>query len=78
MMGQKPEATPLDSNFRQDHVDAFVVPKSGTAGFSVPNDDFEEDDDDEDDQSEGNEQDSEEYGSEDSAGNGRNKKKSYR
>ena len=38
--GQK--AAPADSNFRQAHADAFVAPKQGTAGYSVPND-FEDD-----------------------------------
>ena len=51
------KAAPTDSNFRQAHVEAFVPPKTGTAGYSVPND-FEDDSD--------GEQDSDEYGSEDS------------
>lgn len=59
MVGKKGGATPLDSNFRQDHADAFVAPKSGTAGFSVPNDDFDEDEEDDGGgQSDGNGQDS--------------------
>ena len=62
--------TPSDSNFRKDHQNAFVHPKTGTAGYSVPND-FEDDgagsdgDHDDDDEDQDGDQDSEDYDSED-------------